>query len=207
MFSSWRGRALVLMAAWAFSASAAEEESAEIFSRDVRPILTAHCVECHGPTKQENGLRLDFGAAILRGGDSGPAVVAGKPAESLFVQALLGTSDSVSRMPLKKPPLANSEVAAIRRWIESGAKLPADRVVETKKSTHWAFQRPLPSELPPVVEPTWPKGPIDRFILARLENEGLAHSTAADRATLIRRVALDLIGLPPSPNEVDAFVT
>jgi mono/diheme cytochrome c family protein len=192
----------------AAAAALAEEPrgAAEAFRRDVQPILTAHCVECHGPKKQENGLRLDYGAAVLRGGDNGPPVVAGKAAESLLIQAINGTSETVSRMPLKKSPLNETQVAIIRQWIDGGALVPADSAAPTTKSTHWAFQKPVRPALPSVVESKWPTGPIDSFVLARLEQEKLAHSDAAERPTLIRRTALDLIGLPPSPEEVDVFV-
>jgi mono/diheme cytochrome c family protein len=198
--------AIFLLTSFASAFARADEPNeAERFRREVVPILTAHCVECHGPKKQENGLRLDFGTAILHGGDSGPAVVAGKAAESLLLQAVLGTSDTVSRMPLKKPPLNETEVAVIQRWIETGAIVPADSVAEVKQSSHWAFQKVTQPMLPDVVEKNWPQGAIDQFILARLESEKLAHSGIVERATLIRRVALDLIGLPPSPEEVAAF--
>src|SRR5688572_27629428 len=96
------------------------------FTRDVQPILTAHCVKCHGPDKQESGLRLDAGEAIRRGGDSGPALIAGKAAESLLVQAVSGTSDVVSQMPLKADPLTEQQVAVLRSWIDAGAKFPAE---------------------------------------------------------------------------------
>jgi mono/diheme cytochrome c family protein len=188
-------------------ATAAEPRDADFFRRDVQPILTAQCVECHGPNKQENGLRLDFGAAILRGGDNGPAVAVGKAAESLLIQAVLGTSDNVSRMPLKKQPLSESQVAIIRQWIDGGAIVPADPATPATKSTHWAFQKPQRPALQGVFESAWPTGPIDSFVLARLEQEKLVHSDAAERPTLIRRAALDLNGLPPSPDEVEAFVT
>ena len=161
--------------AWA---QGAEPKSEEVFSRDVQPILTAHCVECHGPKKQENGLRLDFGAAILRGGDSGPAVVAGKAAESLLMQAVLGTSDTVSRMPLKKPPLSEAQVAMMRRWIDAGAKVPADAAAETTEELALGVSEASAAAVAGMLAiTTWPSGPIDAFVLARLEQEGLAHST------------------------------
>jgi hypothetical protein len=196
----------VLVIGFTFAARSEEPKGGIDFSRAVQPILTTRCIECHGPKKQENGLRLDHGAAVLRGGDSGPAVVAGKSAESLLLQAVMGTTDSVSRMPLKKPPLSEAEVAVLRRWIDAGAKIPIGSDVEAKRSTHWAFQQPVRPSLPAVRDKTWPAGPIDSFILARLEQEGLAQSPGAERPTLIRRAALDLVGLPPSPDEVDAFV-
>src|SRR5262245_9801096 len=127
---------VVLVAAAASKVAGEEPRGGGEFARDVLPIFVAQCVTCHGPEKQENGLRLDHGAAILRGGDSGPAVVAGKAAESLLVQALLGTNESVSRMPLKKEPLSEVEIAVIRRWIDAGANVPASSTVAPTKSKH-----------------------------------------------------------------------
>jgi mono/diheme cytochrome c family protein len=175
------------------------------FARDVQPILAARCAECHGAKKQENGLRLDYGAAVLRGGDSGPAVVAGKAEDSLLLQAVLGTSDMVSRMPLKQEPLSEKQVATVRHWIESGAKIPAESAAAAGHSSHWAFQKPIRTPQPKVSAAAWPRGAIDGFILARLEQEGLSPSPQAERPTLIRRLSLDSVGLPPSLDEVDAF--
>jgi mono/diheme cytochrome c family protein len=199
--------AAVTVATIAANAGGEEVRRDVDFTRDVLPILTANCVQCHGPEKQENGLRLDSGAATLRGGDSGPAVAPGKGADSRLMQAILGTSDNVSRMPLKKSPLGESEVSAIRRWIDAGAKVPAAAVAEVKNSQHWAFQpvvRPLP---PPIQNSEFEiQNSIDAFVVRKLVDAGLAPSPHAERPTLIRRAALDLIGLPPSPDEVDAFV-
>ena len=202
------------------------------FGRDVQPILAAKCSRCHGPEKRENGLRLDAGALVLRGGDNGPAVVAGKAAESLLVLAVTGKTDLVSKMPPKGEPLTEAELTLIKRWIDSGAKVAAESVVATK-STHWSFQRPVRPAVPKVLGtlrvpspglddrspndgtpthfagapvPATLENAIDAFILARLEKEGLAPSPPASRATLIRRLYLDLIGLPPTPADVDAFV-
>jgi mono/diheme cytochrome c family protein len=187
------------------TAHSAESASETQFARDVQPILVAHCTECHGAKKQENGLRLDYGAAVLRGGDSGPAVVAGKAADSLLLQAVLGTSDTVSRMPLKKEPLGEEQIAAIRRWIDSGAKVPAESAAAASRSSHWAFQRPVRPALPAVRDSGGARGAIDTLILARLERDGLPPSPEAELPTLIRRVSLDLVGLPPSLEEVEAF--
>jgi hypothetical protein len=219
---------LLMIASSAAALVAAEPGGKVDFAGDVQPILTAKCVECHGPKKQENGLRLDHGAAILRGGDSGPAVVAGKSGESLLIHAILGTADGVSQMPLKKAPLGEKDVALLRRWIDAGAIVPADSVAEAKRSSHWSFQQPGRPAMPqvagtlrvplvgdgtptrsagaPVPTTDWPAGPIDTLILSRLEKEGIAPSREVERPTLIRRVALDLVGLPPTPAEVDAFV-
>jgi mono/diheme cytochrome c family protein len=176
------------------------------FLRDVKPLLAARCAKCHGPEKQENGFRIDAGAALARGGDSGPAIVAGKPDESLLLQAVMGKSDTISRMPLKSEPLTDAEVDLLRRWIAAGASIPADDVVKPAGSQHWAFQLPTLRPLPDVRHAAWVANPIDAWILARLEREGLAPSPPAERPTLIRRLSLDLVGLPPSIDEVDAFI-
>jgi hypothetical protein len=177
------------------------------FARDVQPILTAKCVQCHGAKKQESGLRLDSGAAVLRGGDSGPAVVAGKATESLLILGVTGTSDAISRMPVKGEPLPEAEVAMLRRWIDAGAKIPAGESAAAVKSTHWAFQAPVRPTVPMFRNSEFRiQNAIDAFILARLKKEGIAPSPEAEPATLIRRVYLDLVGLPPSVAEVDAFL-
>jgi hypothetical protein len=185
---------------------AEEPEGAVDFTRDIRPILTARCGKCHGADKQESGLRLDTGAAAIRGGDNGHSVVAGKAAESLLILAVTGKSDVVSKMPLEEEPLPEAEIALLRRWIDQGAKVPAEAAAAAKSSTHWAFQRPIRQPLPAVRDLAWPSGPIDTFILARLDRDSLTRSPEVARPTLIRRAALDLIGLPPSPEEVDAFI-
>ena len=177
------------------------------FARDIQPILTARCINCHGQKKQESGLRLDSGAGLLKGGDNGPAVVAGKAQESLLLAAVIGNSDVVSKMPAKGEPLQPEEIERIRRWIAAGAKVPAETAEAAKHSSHWAFQRPRRPALPLVRDSAFANNPIDAFILARLEKEGLVPSPPAERATLMRRAYLDLIGLPPSPNEVGAFAS
>ncbi len=184
--------------------AAAQPPTAADFSRDVQPVLAQKCVKCHGPEKRENGLRLDTGASVLRGGDNGPAVVAGKAAESLLVLAVTGKTDLVSKMPPEGAPLSEAELTVIRRWIDAGAKVPAEAVAAAN-SKHWSFQRPVRPPVPHLRNASWPVTAIDAFILARLETEGLAPSPPAARPTLLRRVYLDLIGLPPAPDEVDAF--
>ncbi len=175
------------------------------FVRDIKPLLAVHCTKCHGPRKQENGLRLDDGAAVARGGDSGVPFVAGKPDESLLIQAVTGRSDLISKMPPKGEPLSEIQIDLLRKWIAAGASIPASDVVKLAGSQHWAFQQPVARPLPALRFAQWPTGPIDAWILARLEDEGFAPSPAAQLPTLMRRVSLDLIGLPPSPGEVDAF--
>jgi hypothetical protein len=169
------------------------------FDRDIRPILADACYKCHGPdaAKRQADLRLDVraGAFAERGGK--PAVVPGDPAQSAMIQRLTATETS-KRMP---PPeadrkLSPREIDLIERWIEAGAQW----------QEHWAFIPPQRPPLPPTQNRSWRRSPIDAFILARLEEEGLDPSSEADKATLIRRVTLDLTGLPPAPAEVDAFL-
>jgi hypothetical protein len=178
------------------------------YTRDIKPILAKNCTTCHGAAKQRSGLRLDTARAALEGGNSGPVVVAGKSADSRIIHAVTGTHDA-PKMPPKGPRLDAKQVALLKRWIDEGAKAPSGETVETRvtsKSKHWSFQPIKRPALPAVKDEAWVRNAIDRFILARLEKENLRPSPEADRATLIRRVSLDLTGLPPTPGEVEAFV-
>jgi mono/diheme cytochrome c family protein len=178
----------------------------EVGYPDVRPVFVKHCVGCHGPAKQRGGLRLDRAHFLREGGSSGPAVAAGRSGDSLVVKAVLGQA-GVKVMPPKGPRLSAAEVALVRGWIDAGAKGPAgEAVVRTTRSTHWSFQPVVRPAEPAVANAGWPRNGIDRFVLARLEKEGIAPSPEAVPATLLRRVSLDLTGLPPSPAEVRAFV-
>jgi hypothetical protein len=178
------------------------------YLREVKPILAKHCFSCHGAQKQRSGLRVDTAAFMLEGGNAGPAIVPGKSSDSRLIQLVSG-QDKLRLMPPKEPRLTAAEIALLRTWIDQGAKAPADEkagdAVVTKES-HWSFKPPVRPAEPPVKNTAWPRTPIDRFILARLEKEGITPSPEADRITLIRRLSLDLIGLPPSIEEVDAFV-
>jgi mono/diheme cytochrome c family protein len=174
------------------------------YLREIKPVFAEHCYRCHGVSQQKAGLRMDTAAFALKGGDNGPAYTAGKSTESLLIQALNGTHDDISRMPYKKPPLAEAQIATIARWIDEGAIAPADEAPQSEK--HWAFVPPVRTPSPAVKQTDWPRNDIDRFILARLEQEQINPSPEADRVTLIRRVSFDLIGLPPAPSEVDAFL-
>jgi mono/diheme cytochrome c family protein len=177
------------------------------YLRDVKPIIARHCYACHGPDKQRSGLRLDTSAAAHKGGNNGPAVVPGKSASSRLIQAVTA-ADDVPVMPPKEPRLSKAEIAMLRAWIDAGAHAPADEVAAqtATKSKHWAFQPPV-HPIPPAVKGTaWLRNPIDRFILARLEKEGVGPSPEAGRATLIRRLSLDLLGLPPTDAEVESFI-
>src|SRR5438067_4398711 len=176
------------------------------FARDIQPILERRCQACHGFTNATKGLRLDQRAAALQGGESGPAMIPGNSERSWIIRWLLGL-DGLSRMPKSGDPLTADQIALIRSWIDEGAHWPegtaaAATTPTPERSQHWAYRSPTRPPLPPVRDTAWARTPIDRFVLARLENEGPAPSPTATLETLVRRVSLDLIGLPPSPHEV-----
>ena len=178
------------------------------FEQNVKPIFQKHCVRCHGPENQKAGLRLDTAATALAGNDAGKVIVPGKAADSRLVKALAGAKDVPTMPPPARPRMQPDEIATIRRWIDAGAVAPKNEVVVPAHvdSDHWAFQPIAKPELPDVANDPWVKNPIDRFILARLRDEKLTQSAEADRATLIRRVSLDITGLPPTPEEVADFL-
>jgi mono/diheme cytochrome c family protein len=169
------------------------------FNRDVLPLFQARCVECHGPDTQESGLRVDSRPALLAGGDFGPALVPGEPTKTEILRRMTAT-DPDERMPPDGEPLTPAEIAAVSRWVADGAIWPGQMEAvarEPRKSDHWAFQ-PLADSVA--------HDSIDGFIAAELATRGLAPSPPADSRTLIRRLSLDLTGLPPTPDEVEAFV-
>jgi cytochrome c553 len=188
---------------------------AEFFEKSVRPVLVGSCITCHGPEKQKAKLRLDSRAAVLAGGESGPAVVPGKPGASLLVKAV--HYDDSPHMP-PRGKLSADEIAALTEWVRQGAPWPefdtairpvpagGGPKITAKDRAFWSF-RPVADPPPPRVrDATWPQQPLDRFVLARLEAAGLHPAPAADRRTLMRRATFDLTGLPPTPEEIDAFV-
>ena len=196
--------------------AAFDETSLEFFEKQVRPLLAARCYECHsGKTKEpKGGLRLDSRSAAIQGGDTGPAVVPGDPAKSLLVDAV--NYGDLYEMP-PKSKLADAEIAVLTKWVDLGAPWPKEDVAAAatnksefdlagRKDSHWCWQ-PVKSSAPPQVrDAAWPQSPSDFFVLARLEAAGLSPAPDADRRTLIRRLYFDLIGLPPTPAEVGAFV-
>jgi hypothetical protein len=187
-----------------FAAASAWAASVD-YIREVKPILAENCYRCHGVSQQRSALRLDTAALALKGGDNGPALKPGNSPGSLLVQLVKGTHADLSRMPYKKPPLTEAQIALLAQWIDQGANAPAQE--EPEKNVHWSFVAPKRTEPPAVREKTWPCNPIDNFVLARLEQETIKPSPETDRITLIRRLNLDLTGLPPSIAEVDAFVS
>jgi mono/diheme cytochrome c family protein len=173
------------------------------YAREVRPILAKNCVACHGPDKQRGGLRLDRKTDALKGGDSGQLIVPGKPAESLLLKKLT-TADVSDRMPKGREPLSAADVRTLTAWIEAGAPWPTEAATD---GPHWAFQ-PVKRPAPPQIRNAKAdvRNDIDRFVVAKLSDNGLSPAPEADRRTLIRRLKFDLLGLPPTPEEVEAFV-
>jgi mono/diheme cytochrome c family protein len=188
----------------------------EFFEGKVRPVLEAHCTNCHGPAKQKAGLRLDSRAALMKGGDSGPTIEVGRPEGSRLIEAVNHVSDL--RMP-PKGKLSGAEVEALAKWVRDGAIWPEATAevrpisiagqggVTAEDRSYWAFRPVEKPAIPSVRDESWPKGAIDRFVLEQLEAKGLRPVAPADRRALIRRATFDLIGLPPTPEEVEAFVS
>jgi len=214
---SWRWAAVLCVLAAASATlptRGAEPESAapsaaglELFERDVRPIFVDVCGKCHSPRHQDGSLRLDSREALVQGGDRGAAIVPGNPAKSLLVEAVRHSDD------LQMPPkgkLTDAQIASIERWIELGAPWPKSatppKPADDPAKTHWAFQPIQDPPVPTADAASPPANPIDAFIGARLHEAGLSPAEKADRRTLIRRVYYDLLGLPPTHAEVEAFV-
>ena len=197
-------------------AAARGEDPVVQFEREVRPVLEKRCWQCHGPDKQENGLRLDQRAALIAGGDSEkPAVIPGKSAESEIIKRVT-TSDPHDVMPAKGERLTEEQITALKRWIDAGAHWPASSAtpadgpltggrVTDRDREFWAFQPPRRHAAAISGDIAWVRQPLDRFILARLREQGLEPSPEAAPATLIRRLTFDLTGLPPTPEEVESF--
>ncbi|HEY0550136.1 MAG TPA: DUF1549 domain-containing protein, partial [Verrucomicrobiae bacterium] len=175
------------------------------FTKDIQPIFEATCWNCHGPKKQESGFRLDDRAAALKGGEHGGDIVPGKSATSLLIHAVAGIHDEI-KMPKKGEKLAPEQVGLLRAWIDQGAQMPEQVAGKKDPSQHWAFKPPVKPAVAKVKDNKWTQNEIDKFVLARLEQEKLKPSPEAEKVVLLRRVSLDLIGLPPTPQEVDAFL-
>ena len=171
------------------------------YVKEVKPLLATACVQCHSSSRPKGGFRLDTAAAALKGGDSGDAILRGRAQESLFIRLLDGAHDDIPQMPYKRNALTTEQVDLLKRWINEGAQAPTDEQPSTW--THWAFIPPKRPSLPATQAAV--QNPVDAFLLAALEKEQIAPSAAASPETLIRRVSLDLTGLPPTVEEVRAF--
>ncbi len=182
-------------------------EQLQQFETHVRPILDEHCLKCHGSAKQWAGLRLDSREAILKGGDSGPAAVAGEPNASLLIRAVRHEDENL-KMP-QDDKLTDQQVEVLTNWVKSGLPFPIASAASKRNRdpNHWAFNPPTEVPIPAVQDSAWPQSDLDRFILARLEVAGLEPAPRADKRALIRRVTFDLTGLPPTPEEISAFLT
>jgi hypothetical protein len=166
------------------------------FNADIRPIINTRCITCHGGVKKSGGFSLLFREEALAETESGqPAIVPGKPGESEFIKRLVH-DDPEYRMPLDAPPLSEEEISKLKAWIKQGAHW----------EDHWAYVKPKQVKLPQVTNTAWPKNEIDYFILKKLEEENLQPSPEADKTTLLRRVSLDLTGLPPTQPQLDSFL-
>jgi hypothetical protein len=183
------------------------------FERDVRPLFKRHCIRCHGPSKQVGGLRLDAKSFFFRGGDSGQIVVANNSQASELLRRIV-SEDAGERMPPEESKLSETDSQIIRQWIDEGAiwqETEEDRLAsQDQRLEHWAWKKIKPIDVPNPLPEHDSEAPIrndiDRFILAKLRDHNLSMSSAADKRTLIRRLSFDLLGLPPSPKQIEAFL-
>jgi hypothetical protein len=198
------------------SAVVADDVRLEFFEKKIRPVLVAHCYECHsvessGKGKLKGGLALDTRKAMLKGGESGASIIPGKPTESLLIKAL--KYSGLEMPPTQKlPPMV---IADFEKWIKDGAFDPREGEVLTKKQglsieegkKFWSFIPPKKSDLPKVLQTDWPSDPIDFFVLSKMENQKLVPSRSTEGSILVRRLYYDLIGLPPTESEKNSFLT
>jgi hypothetical protein len=204
---------LSLLALLAVPSLRAAEPGVAFFETKIRPVLVEHCYRCHSTaTKQRGGLALDSRDALRKGGDTGPVLVPGKPKDSLLLQAVRYTEEL--RMP-PKGKLPDAVIADLEKWIAMGAPDPRTTTAASKAAkpldvqagrAFWAFQPPRRSPVPKVKDTGWPRGEVDAYLLAALEAKGLRPAADADKAVLLRRTYFDLIGLPPTPQQIDAFL-
>ncbi len=195
---SWIDAALSLAIAWGAGPCLAASTAAD-YLRDIKPVLHERCYACHGTLKQQGGLRLDTAERLLVGGKSGPAAVPGKPEAGSLLHRLT-TDDEHERMPLEAAPLKPEQIAAIRAWIAAGAPVPPDEREEDDPLRHWSFQR---IERPEVPTEAKTQNPIDAFLARKHVEHGLSPQPEAERSLLLRRLYLDLIGLPPTLEQLD----
>lgn len=205
----WRLASWIFFACWLIPGNdlSAQDDKSRFFENEIRPTFVDECSRCHGSEKQSGGLRVDSIEALLQGGDSGAAIVAGDVQQSLLLRAV--KRDDELKMPPDKP-LSSRQIAALSQWVEHGAVWPKSSVTQVEAArnskNHWAFQRVGEHQIPVVENPSWLRNPIDAFVFSKLRQHGIAPSPEADRATLIRRAYYTLTGVPPTFDEVDAFV-
>lgn len=197
------------------AASVAKPEVA-LFVEQIKPVLTSQCLSCHGGERKKGGLDLSTHDSLVKGGDTGPAIVPGNARESLLYKLITHSQDP--HMPAKAPKLPDETIARIAKWIDAGAPydapltagkqaaIAASQPAAVQASQHWAFKPVVRHNEPAVKQKSWVRNPIDSFVLAKLEAAGIQPSPEADRRTLVRRLSLDLLGLPPKPSDVDEFI-
>ncbi len=197
---------------FAAAAEPASPEALEFFEKKVRPLLADHCIGCHGPKKQELGLRLDSRAAALKGSELGPILVSGEPDKSSLIDAVRYKGTTKMPPPPNGQKLPDEAIEVLAAWIKMGIPWPEGVTPAAKPLTvaevrakHWSFQPVKKVEPPKVQNAGWIKTPIDAFVLQTLETKGFKPALAADKPTLIRRATFDLLGLPPTPYEIAAF--
>jgi hypothetical protein len=195
----------ILFATMAVASRGVLAEEPVNYLKQIKPILAGRCYACHGALKQEGGLRLDTAKLAIQGGDSGPAVKPGDPARSLLVQRVSAT-DETERMPEEGEPLKAEQIVLVKSWIAQNATAPVDESPAPDPRTHWAYQPVKRPEVPTVRDPAWSGNPIDAFLASGYESAGVTPQDAADKPTLLRRVYFDLIGLPPTREQIYAFV-
>jgi hypothetical protein len=208
----WPALAGVLWSAWcgglsspAWSGDPAGAPGGVNYLLHVKPLLRSRCVACHGAIEQEGGLRLDAAKLILAGGDDGAVVVPGQGAGSRLIQRV-SAADPAERMPPKGAPLATHEIELLKAWIDAGAPSPEEEPITQNPREHWAFQPVRLPPIPAVQDRAWAKNAIDQFVLAKLEARNWRPNPAASRPALLRRIYLDLLGLPPTPAEQEAWL-
>jgi mono/diheme cytochrome c family protein len=204
-----------ILAVFALAGAASADEGADVFEKSVRPLLAEHCQKCHSGDAPKSGLRLTSRSDLLKGGKRGPAAIAGNPEASHLIHAVRYTDSR-----LKMPPdgkLSDSEIELLARWVKSGIPWPAESSsasaasgskfqITPEQRQFWSFQPPRSVAPPEVRDNSWPRIDLDRFILSKLETQGLSHAPQAEKRALIRRATFDLTGLPPTPEEVNAFL-
>ena len=204
----YKGRNMRCAAFWlsvfvSCSTAASTDEPVD-YHKQIKPILAEQCFSCHGALRQKGGLRLDAAVFLSKGGDSGPLYSDRKSAGSLLIERLT-SEDSDERMPLEGKPLKAEQIALLSKWIDQGAVAPANETIPPDPRKHWAF-KPLRRPTTPATKGTWVRNDIDRFIASRHEQRGLVTVEEPSRSILLRRVYFDLVGLPPTRDELTAFL-
>lgn len=202
--TSRRSLSLALLVQLFFASQLARADAVD-YVKQIKPLLAERCYACHGALKQNGKLRLDTAALAIAGGKHGAAIKPGD-AQSGTMLARLTATDELERMPPEGEPLKPAEIALIRAWVAQGAKAPADEKPERDPQDHWAFKPPVRPAVPVIASKAWSTNPIDAFIAAAHESRGLTPQPPADKRIWLRRVTIDLTGLPPTREELDAFV-